>query len=103
MTANTINSRAAKSACLRDRHRHRSPKGSTSIPNGKARQRAQLVELRTAALAAGTWTATVTSVASAPAAMVRGVMVMVAPAGPPVAASVTAAGSTDPLDGAIVR
>src|SRR5690242_14726132 len=102
--ASSINSRARKSMRLRDHRLTCHPQGITSIPsNGKKTASAQLLELRTAALAAGTWTTTVTSVAPAPAAMVRGVMVMVDPAGPPLAESVTAAGIAEPVLGAMVR
>lgn len=59
--------------------------------------------MRTAAVAAGTWTATLTLVAAAPAAIVEGVIVMVEPAGPPLAERVTAAGKVDPLEGAMLK
>ena len=75
-----------------------------SIPSkGNIKPSAQAVAWPTIALVAGTWTATVTLVAPAPAVIVCGVIVIVAPAGAPLAESVTAAGNTVPVEGAIVK
>jgi hypothetical protein len=68
-----------------------------------AKASAQRYVVRTAAVAAGTWTATLTLVAAAPAAIVEGVIVIVEPVGPPLAERFTAPGNVEPLEGAILK
>ena len=103
MEVNATNKRTEKRARLQSDRRHSILKGRTSNPiKGSARPIVQALDVRTDAMAAGTCTATVTLVAAAPAAMVCGEIVIVEPAGPPLAESVTA-GSTAPVEGAMVR
>ncbi len=102
--ATTTSSSTAKRTCFRD-SLHFAPKRITGIHiNGNAKPSAQNLDLgAVAALVAGTWMATVTLVDPAPATIVRGVIVIVEPVGPPLAESVTAAGKVDAAEGAMVR